>query len=54
MSLFGIGIDVVENYRIAEAIERHGERFLERIFHPDETWLMSRNESGSFATIPSA
>lgn len=33
MTLFGIGIEVVENHRIAEAIQRHGERFLERIFH---------------------
>jgi holo-[acyl-carrier protein] synthase len=37
VTVFGIGIDVVENNRIAEAIQRHGERFLERIFHPDET-----------------
>ena len=37
MTVFGIGIDVVENHRIAEAIQRYGERFLERIFHPGET-----------------
>lgn len=37
MTVFGIGIDVVENQRIAEAIQRHGERFLERIFQPGET-----------------
>ena len=37
MTVFGIGIDVVENHRIAEAIQRHGERFVERIFHPAET-----------------
>ena len=37
MTVFGIGIDVVENHRIAEAIQRHGERFLERIFQPGET-----------------
>ena len=36
MTVFGIGIDVVENHRIAEAIRRHGERFLERIFQPGE------------------
>jgi holo-[acyl-carrier protein] synthase len=36
VTVFGIGIDVVENHRIAEAIQRHGERFLERIFHPGE------------------
>jgi holo-[acyl-carrier protein] synthase len=37
VTVFGIGIDVVENDRIAEAIQRHGERFLERIFQPGET-----------------
>jgi holo-[acyl-carrier protein] synthase len=37
VTVFGIGIDVVENHRIAEAIQRHGERFLERIFQPGET-----------------
>jgi holo-[acyl-carrier protein] synthase len=28
----GIGIDIIEVKRISEAIERHGERFLRRIF----------------------
>ncbi len=37
MTVFGIGIDVVENGRIAEAIRRHGERFVERVYHPSET-----------------
>lgn len=37
MTVFGIGIDVVENGRIAEAIQRHGERFLERVYQPGET-----------------
>lgn len=32
MRIFGIGIDVVEVARIAAAIERHGEPFLEKIF----------------------
>ncbi len=32
MRLIGIGIDVVEVDRIADAIERHGEGFLARIF----------------------
>ena len=37
MTVFGIGIDVVENGRIAEAIQRHGERFLARVYQPGET-----------------
>jgi holo-[acyl-carrier protein] synthase len=34
--VIGTGIDIVEVARIADSIERHGQRFLERIFHPDE------------------
>jgi holo-[acyl-carrier protein] synthase len=36
MRIFGIGIDVVEVERIAAAIERHGEAFLNRVFTLDE------------------
>ncbi|MFD0894579.1 holo-ACP synthase [Luteolibacter ambystomatis] len=36
MRLIGIGIDVVEVQRIAEALERHGEAFGERIFTAEE------------------
>jgi holo-[acyl-carrier protein] synthase len=32
----GLGLDAVEVDRIAEAIERHGERFLARVFTPAE------------------
>jgi holo-[acyl-carrier protein] synthase len=34
--IFGIGIDVVENTRIADAIRRHGERFLQKVYRPAE------------------
>jgi holo-[acyl-carrier protein] synthase len=34
--IFGIGIDVIENSRIADAIRRHGERFLQKVFHRAE------------------
>jgi holo-[acyl-carrier protein] synthase len=30
--IFGIGIDVVENARIADSIRKHGDRFLERVY----------------------
>ena len=36
MRIFGIGIDVVEVARIASAIERHGEPFLNKIFTSTE------------------
>lgn len=34
--IIGIGVDLEEVDRIAEAIDRHGPRFLERIFTPGE------------------
>jgi holo-[acyl-carrier protein] synthase len=34
--IVGTGIDIAEVERIANAIERHGDRFLERIFTPGE------------------
>lgn len=32
----GLGIDIVETERIHQSLEKFGERFLNRIFHPDE------------------
>jgi holo-[acyl-carrier protein] synthase len=34
--IYGIGVDLVRVPRIAAAIERHGDRFLTRIFTPRE------------------
>jgi holo-[acyl-carrier protein] synthase len=34
--IVGTGIDIIEVPRIARSIERFGERFLDRIFTPDE------------------
>ena len=34
--VFGIGIDVVENDRISDSIRRHGQRFVDRVFHTSE------------------
>jgi len=34
--VFGIGIDIVENDRISDSIRRHGERFVDRVFHTSE------------------
>jgi holo-[acyl-carrier protein] synthase len=36
MNLLGIGLDLVETARLASAIERHGDRFLHRIFTDGE------------------
>ncbi len=34
--IIGTGIDIVETARVAETVEKFGERFLNRCFHPDE------------------
>jgi len=34
--ILGIGIDIIEVTRIAASYERFGDRFLNRILHPDE------------------
>jgi len=34
--IHGIGIDIVQTARIRSAVERWGQRFLERVFTPDE------------------
>jgi len=36
VTVFGIGIDVVENARIADLIRSHGQRFLDRVYQPGE------------------
>ncbi|NGX46559.1 MAG: Holo-[acyl-carrier-protein] synthase [Chlamydiae bacterium] len=35
-TILGIGTDIIETKRIALAVERHGERFLERLFTSTE------------------
>lgn len=50
--LVGTGIDVVEIDRIAASIDRYGDRFLRRIFTPDEIAYCRnkrRNAAESFA-----
>ena len=36
MKIIGTGVDIVETARIEASIERHGDRFIERIFTVDE------------------
>jgi len=36
MSIFGIGVDIVEIDRIVSSIERHGQSFAEKILHHNE------------------
>ena len=42
--IVGVGIDIIEVPRIARALERHGERFLKRIYDPREVAYARRGE----------
>ena len=45
--IYGIGVDLVKVARIKAAIERHGERFLNRVFTPQEIAYCQRKTRGS-------
>nr|WP_294552641.1 holo-ACP synthase [uncultured Rhodopila sp.] len=50
--ILGIGSDICDIRRIESAIERHGDRFLERVFTPAErTKAMRRTEKIQAATF---
>jgi holo-[acyl-carrier protein] synthase len=36
MKIIGIGVDIVETARIEQSMERHGDRFLDRLFTAEE------------------
>lgn len=40
--IVGTGVDIAEVHRIREAIERHGKRFVERIYTPAEIAYVER------------
>lgn len=53
MDVIGLGTEIVECARVRAMIEEHGERFLERIYTPDELrWCQSRkNATEHFAVM---
>src|SRR5437879_8464525 len=47
--ILGVGIDIIEVERIKSSYERFGERFLNRILHPNEiAYCLSHKEPGPF------
>ncbi|MFB3787097.1 MAG: holo-ACP synthase [bacterium] len=36
MAIVGIGVDIARIGRIAQSIDRYGDRFLRRVYHPSE------------------
>ena len=43
--IIGIGSDIADARRIAKVIERHGDRFLDRVFTPVERGLADRRRN---------
>jgi holo-[acyl-carrier protein] synthase len=43
--IVGMGVDMAETSRIQEAVERHGERFLRRVFTPKEIEYCQRHRN---------
>lgn len=42
--IFGIGVDVLEVKRIAETLERYGNRFIERLLMPQEQAQLAKTQ----------
>ena len=40
--IIGIGTDIIETERMRQAIARHGDRFLDHVFTPDEQQQIGR------------
>ena len=45
MTIVGLGMDATEVPRIAESLERYGERFLHRVFTPEEIAYCMRRKN---------
>jgi holo-[acyl-carrier protein] synthase len=43
--IVGMGVDIAEPARVQEAVERHGERFLARVFTPKEIEYCRRHRN---------
>lgn len=43
--IVGTGVDIVEVRRVEKALERHGRRFLDRVFTPGEVAYCTASES---------
>ncbi len=49
--IIGLGSDLVEVGRIGHLLERHGDRFLRRVFSPAERELARQRPGGHVATL---
>jgi len=52
LSVLGLGTDLVEVARVADVAARHGDRFLQRCFRPDEiAYVASRGPRAGTASL---
>ena len=50
--ILGVGIDIIEVSRIRTSYEKFGERFLNRILHPNEIqYCLSHRQPGPFLAV---
>ncbi len=50
--ILGVGIDIIEVARIQSSYEKFGERFVNRILHPNEiSYCLSHREPGPFLAV---
>ncbi len=51
MSVLGLGTDIVRVERIADLVARHGHRFLDRVYRPDEQRVLDRTTDAASAAL---
>ncbi|MBD3221779.1 holo-[acyl-carrier-protein] synthase [bacterium] len=51
MSVLGLGTDIVRVARIADLVDRHGPRFLDRIYRPEEQAVLRRHRAAAAAAL---
>ncbi len=51
MTVHGLGTDIVSVARIAGLVQRHGPRFLDRVFRPDEQRVLARTGAAAMAGL---
>jgi holo-[acyl-carrier protein] synthase len=51
LSVVGLGTDIVSIARIAALVERHGPRFLDRVFRPGEQAVLARVGTAAMAGL---
>ncbi len=51
MAVLGLGTDIGRVQRIADLVERHGARFLDRIYRPEEQVVLDRVPAAAAAAL---